>query len=113
MLQREDGFFGSMAGEEIKARHGNMQHFALADPGDSFPFNELKAFEAAEVAAGRPPIFVTATYAGKKRPVYFAGHLQLDGNNRPTAPSSQWSQAVNLRDDRFIKIDSHIYLHKT
>src|SRR5258708_13356688 len=111
MLQREDGFFGSMAGEEIKAPHGHMQHFALADPGDSFPFNELKAFEAAEVAAGRPPIFVTATYAGKKRPVYFAWHLQLDGHNRPTAPSSQWSQPSTTRAARFTTFSPHTDLH--
>ena len=113
MLQPHDPFFASMTGEEIKAPHGHMQHFAPADPGDNFPFNELKAFEAAEVVAGRPPIFVTATYAGKKRPVYFSWHLQLDSNNRPTAPSSQWSQAVNLRDDRFIKFYTNIYLNKT
>jgi hypothetical protein len=113
VLGPHDNFYASMTADAIKAPHGHLQHFAPADPSDNFPYNELKAFEAAEVAAGRPPILVTATYAGKKRPVYFAWHLQLDSNNRPTAPASQWSQAVNLRDDRFIKFYSNIYLHKT
>ena len=113
LLQPHDPLFASMTAEEIKVPHGHMQHFAPADPADNFPYNELKAFEAAEVAAGRPPIFVTATYAGKRRPVYFAWHLQLDSNNRPTAPSSEWSQAVNLRDDRLIKFYANIYLRKT
>ena len=36
-----------------------------------FPYSALKSYEASQVAAGKAPIFVTATYAGKKRPVVF------------------------------------------
>ena len=110
VLQPHDSYFGQMRGDAIKAPHGHFQHFAPADTGDDFPYDQLKAYEAAEIAAGRPPIFVTATYAGKKRPVLFEFSLAPDSSNRPTTTSSGWQQAVNLRDDRFIRFYANVYL---
>jgi hypothetical protein len=112
VLSAHNPYFSGMQPEAIKAPHGHFQHFAPADPGDDFPYAELKAFEASEIAAGRPPIFVTASYGGKKRPVYFEWHLALSGT-RPTASPQLWSQAVNLRDDRFIQFFVNVYLRKT
>ena len=111
ILQPHSGYFQSMTANAIKAPHGHFQHFAPADPGDDFPYAELVEMESREIAAGRPPIFVTATYQGKHRPVYFEWHLELDRAGRPTANPKQWSQAVNLRDDRFIPFYADVYLH--
>jgi hypothetical protein len=113
VLQPHDPYFGEMRSDAIKGPHGHFQHFAPADPGDDFPYTQLKAFEAAEVAAGRPPIFVTSTYGGVKRPVYFEYSLVLDSSNRPTADPSLWQQAVNLNDDRMIRFYANVYLKKT
>src|SRR5579863_9141014 len=113
VLQPHDPYFGEMRSDAIKAPHGHFQHFAPADPGDDFPYAQLKSYEAAEVAAGRPPIFVTATYAGKKRPVYFEYSLGLDSSNRPTSSSSGWQQAVNLYDDRMIRFYANVYVKNT
>jgi hypothetical protein len=66
-----------------------------------FPYSALRQYEAQQVAAGKPPIFVTATYQGRKRPVYFAWSLKLS-NGVPTAPSSKWEYAVNVQDPRFV-----------
>lgn len=113
VLNPHNANFAVMLPEAIKAMHGHFQHVAPADPGDDFPYGELKTYEAAEIAAGRPPIFVTASYGGKPRPVYFEWHLALDGSGRPTAQPSEWSQAVNIRDDRFIRFYINVYLRKT
>lgn len=104
--------FGKMAPDAIKVPFGRIQHFRPKDNATYayFPYDELKAYEAQEVAAGRPPIFVTATHNGAERPVYFSWHLGLDGANRATAAREEWSQAVNVRDDRFIRfwIDRYV-----
>src|SRR5205814_1750148 len=76
-------YYGQMSGEALKIPHGHFQHFAPAQPGDDFPWAQFLAYEAAERAAGRPPLRITATYQGKVRPVYFAWHLGLDSQNRP------------------------------
>jgi len=112
-LQPHSSYFGGMRSDAIKAPHGHFQHFAPADPGDDFPYNQLKSYETAEIAAGRAPIFVTATYAGKKRPVYFEYSLGLDSGNHPTSSSSTWQQAVNLNDDRMIRFYANVYLKNT
>jgi hypothetical protein len=52
-----------------------------------FPYTALRNYEAQQVAAGNHPIFVTATYAGKSRPVLCSCSLALQ-NGVPTAPSS-------------------------
>lgn len=83
-----------------------LAHFNQFYPGENntpygIPYSQLKAYEAQQVAEGKPAIFVTATYKGKKRPVLFPWTLGLV-NNKPTAPSSEWAQAVNVADTRFI-----------
>src|SRR5678816_149417 len=74
-----------------------------------FPFTALKDYEAREVAAGRAPIFVTATYQGKKRPVLWSWSLGLSGNV-PTRPQQNWEYAVNVGDERFIRFWLNQYL---
>jgi hypothetical protein len=104
-----------MTPEALKVAQGRFQHFA---PGDEhnlamFPYDELKAFEAKEVAAGRDPIFVTATYEGKKRPVYFfLGLGAPHAGSPPTRDQSHWVQAVNVHDDRFIDFWINQYARK-
>ena len=65
------------------------------------PYSKLRAYEADQVRQGKPPIFVTATYQGKARPVLFSWSLVLV-NGKPTAPPDQWQYAVNVQDSRFI-----------
>jgi hypothetical protein len=106
--------FRAMDPEAIKISFGRFQHFSPADNTQDgyFPYDRLKAYEAQEVAAGRPPIFVTATYQGQSRPVYFEWQLVLDQNNRPTAPSNIWFEAVNVADERFIRFWLNEYARK-
>jgi Chitobiase/beta-hexosaminidase C-terminal domain len=79
--------------------------FHIVKPSDQanfgFPYTKLRAYEASEVKAGRPRIFVTATYAGKRRPVLFAWSLGLS-NGHPTTSSNNWSYVVNVSDRRYI-----------
>jgi hypothetical protein len=107
-----NGYFTLMPATSIKVPQGHFQHFAPARPDDDFPYMALQQIEADQVAGGGPPIFVTATYAGKSRPVYFGLHMQLDSNNRPTTDRSWWSQAVNLRDEAFIHFFADSYVRK-
>ena len=67
----------------------------------AFPYSKLRAYEAQQVAAGKPPIFITATYLGKSRPVYWGWSLFLV-NDKPTVTPDQWQYAVNVGDSRFI-----------
>lgn len=95
----------------IKAPYTHLVGIAPADETNwvNFPYTALRNLEASEVAAGRPPIFVTASYQGKKRPVIFAWSLGLV-NNRPTSPSSSWQYAVNLGDARFVNFWINQYI---
>lgn len=100
------GNFQHMSAAALKIHHGRFQHFMPADDNNYggyayFPYSELKRFEAAEVAAGRPPIFITATYEGRRRPVYFAWSLGLNGNT-PTAAPKMWEQAVDVSSDAYV-----------
>ncbi len=88
--------------DAIKGHYSHFNHFGPADAALGFPYAALRAYEASEVRARRPPIFVTATYQGKKRPVMFMTYLKLNGSGHPTAPQSQWVYAVNTGDSRFI-----------
>jgi len=106
------GYFPRMAATSIKVPLGHFQHFAPANPGDDFPYLPLQQIEAHQIEAGGPPIFVTTTYAGKRRPVYFGLHMELDSNNRPTTGPSSWSRAVNLRDEAFIHFFADSYVRK-
>lgn len=82
--------------------------FLQAGPNDattaagSFPYSALKTYEAQQVAAGQPPIFITATYEGKVRPVLFSWTLNLQ-NGVPTAPQSNWQYAINVQDPRYVQ----------
>jgi hypothetical protein len=107
-----NGYFTLMPARSIKAPMGHFQHFAPARPDDDFPYAALQQIEAHRIAAGGPPIFVTATYAGKSRPVYFGLHMELDANNRPTTDPSWWSRAVNLRDEAFIRFFVNAYVRQ-
>jgi len=104
----------SAAQFDPSALKANYTRFHVFRPSDEtawsyFPYSGLRNYEASEVAAGRPPIFVTATYNGKKRPVVWAWSLKLS-NGVPTAPSQDWEYAVNVGDDRFIKFWLNQYL---
>jgi hypothetical protein len=96
-------YFARMSPGALKIQHGRFQHFCPADDNHFafFPYSRLKEFEAQEVLAGRPPFFVTATYQGKKRPVYFAWSLDLH-DNVPKAPAENWMQAVDVSSDRYL-----------
>ncbi|HLV80267.1 MAG TPA: chitobiase/beta-hexosaminidase C-terminal domain-containing protein [Chthonomonadaceae bacterium] len=109
MLPRRD-FFARMRPDAIKMPHGHLQHFAPADPQDRFPFQELFDYDSDEVDHGRPSLFVTATYQGKKRSVYFAWDLEPDKAGKPTTDPSLWQRAVNLRDARFLRFFIHQYV---
>jgi hypothetical protein len=92
----------SLAPDAIKAGFTRLHVFGQTD-FTGFPYSQLRSYEASEVAAGRPPIFITATYQGKKRPVIWGWSLNLDSNNSPTTPPDTWRYAVNLGDYRFIQ----------
>ena len=99
-------FDGSPQTLDPAAIRSLMAHFDKFFPGEDhairgFPYSALRAYEAQEVAAGKPPIFITATYAGKKRPVLFSWSLGLR-NGVPTTAASNWQYAVNVQDSRFI-----------
>ncbi|HEY7617303.1 MAG TPA: chitobiase/beta-hexosaminidase C-terminal domain-containing protein, partial [Terriglobales bacterium] len=116
LYQKPNGFSYSVYGAYVGSPAGTLDpdaiHVIMAradkfSPNDEtstkgFPYSALRQYEAKEVAAGRAPFFITATYAGKKRPVLFSWSLKLK-NNVPTAPSSMWEYAVNAQDPRFIK----------
>jgi hypothetical protein len=101
-------FFDPLA---IKANYTRFHVFKPSDDTDwnYFPYTSLRSYEAREVAAGRPPIFITATYQGKKRPVLWAWSLALS-NGVPTTPQQNWQYAVNVGDDRFIRFWVNQYL---
>jgi len=98
-----DGSPQSLDPDAIRVLIAHFDKFYPAEDNvvRGFPYSALKLYEAQEVTAGRPPIFVTATYAGKSRPVLFSWSLALV-NGVPTAPQLDWQYAVNVQDQRFI-----------
>lgn len=91
-----------MSSQSVKAAFSRFDFFAPSDQAAyGFPYSALRTYEAQQVAAGHPPIFITATYGGKKRPVVWGWSLHLNGN-RVTVPTSQWEYAVNVGDERFV-----------
>jgi hypothetical protein len=112
MLNPHHSYFSQLPASSIKAVHGHLQHFAPARPDDDFPYEDLQKLEARQIAAGGPPIFVTATYEGKRRPVYFYLDLDLDSSGRPRGDRSWWCRAVNLRDEGFIQFFADAYVRK-
>jgi hypothetical protein len=107
--------FRAMASEAIRISQGRFHHFSAADEERYayFPVARLRAYEAREMAAGRPPLFVTATHEGRKQPVYFLWSLGLgDGTAAPRAPATEWMQAVSVGDERFIRFWIDEYARK-
>ena len=107
--------FQAMAPAAIKIAQGRFHHFSAADDRQFayFPVARLRAYEARETAAGRPPLFITATQEGQRRPVYFLWSLRIDDRTgAPTAPPSEWMQAVNVADERFIRFWIDEYARK-
>ena len=105
------GVLERMSPSAIKIAAGRFHIFKRSDDvvWSYFPFSALKRYEADEIAAGRPPIFVQATYRGKTRPVLWRWSLELK-NNKPSAPPSEWRYAVNVGDRRFVRfwIDRYV-----
>jgi len=95
---------GSLDPNALLIRYGR---FLQAGPGDAtsamggFPYSALRTYESQQIAAGKAPIFITATYEGKSRPVLFSWTLKLV-NGVPTAPSSSWQYAINVQDSRYV-----------
>jgi Chitobiase/beta-hexosaminidase C-terminal domain/Calx-beta domain len=112
MINTVKADYGKVSEESIKAPHGYFQHHSedASHYGDKFPMDQLRAYEAAEVAAGRNPLLVTATYAGKKRNVYSQLSISPDSSGHPKFDPRWWNQAVNLRDDRYIRFFIHNYV---
>ena len=107
------GFFdGSAQSLDPAALRGIFTHLDKFDPDEDtyargFPYAALRAYEAEQVKEGKAPIFVTATYAGKSRPVVFSWSLGTLVNGKPTASPDLWQYAVNTQDPRFI----HFYIN--
>lgn len=112
MINTAKADYGSVRPETIKAPHGYFHHHSedVSHYGDRFPMDELRAYEAAEVAAGRDPLLVTATYAGEKFNVYSQLSVSPDAAGRPKVDRTLWNQPVNLQDDRYIKFFIHNYV---
>ncbi|KYC37089.1 hypothetical protein WA1_46505 [Scytonema hofmannii PCC 7110] len=91
-LPHYNDIFSAMNPEAIQGIHGRFQHFHPQDEDDYvyFPYAELKKYELDELAQRRPPLWITATYQGKKRPVIFEWQ------------SKEKAQAVNIGDQRYI-----------
>jgi hypothetical protein len=95
---RTNFVFDQMPARAPKGLHGRLQHFAAVDNPPNgfayFPWTQFLAYNADEVARGRPSMVMTATYQGTKRPLYFSY-----GSFDPSIPF----QGLHVRDDRFIK----------
>jgi hypothetical protein len=106
-------YFAQMSPDALKIQHGRFQHFSPSDDNHNafFPYFRLKEYDAQEVVNGRQPLFVTATYQGKKRPVYFEWSLALQ-NNLPKSPSQDWMQAVDVSSDRFLDFWVNQYVRR-
>jgi hypothetical protein len=102
-------FGGSFTGIDPDALHIRYATFQAFAPDNwnqaNFPLTALEDYEASEVAAGRPRIFIHATYEGKSRQVYlnFPASSMALVNGRPTTPQKHWYEAVNVCDPRFVR----------
>ena len=102
---------GSLDPSALDILYARFDKFSTSDNTmvRGFPYSALRTYESQQVAAGKAPIFITATYAGKVRPVYFSWSLGLV-NNVATAPSSAWQYAVNVGDPRFVNFWINRYI---
>jgi hypothetical protein len=94
-----------MSEASVKVSHGVVS--VVRPNGESqwpwFPYSRLIAFEQSEIAAGRPPLRLTATFQGRSRPVYWNWSLGFPAPGEPPSVTDQsaWEQGVNLGDDRY------------
>lgn len=97
------GDFARMSADALRIQHGRFQFFAPADDSQFsfFPYSQLKQYDAEAVQAALQPLFITSTYNGKKRPVYFSWSLELH-DKVPAASPGRWMQAVDVSSDEFI-----------
>ena len=102
---------GSLDPNALDIFYARFDKFSTSDNTmvRGFPYSALRTYESQQVAEGKAPIFITATYAGKSRPVYFSWSLGLV-NNVATAPSSAWQYAVNVGDPRFVNFWINSYI---
>lgn len=103
----------TMAPQAIKEAYSRIEGFAPLDDNGQwpyFPYAQFKSYEAAEIAAGRNPLFMTATWEGVHKPIVIVYDLFLDANQHPTTPSNTWHYAVNVGDSRFIKFWLNNYI---
>ncbi len=97
--------FSKMPPNGLKIKHARFHHFNTWDETGGhtgFPYSKLIALNNSEIAAGRPPVMVTATYQGKTRYVYFQSGYPR-GNNY---------QLADVADDRFIDFFVNEYVRK-
>jgi hypothetical protein len=98
--------FDAMQPATLKLLHGRLQHFAAYDDWTEalFPYNQLLQYDAAEVAAGRPSLFASATYQGVWRQVIWT--MYGLGGMYATYPA----RPVNLNDERFVQFWIYQYI---
>ncbi len=97
--------FTKMSPDGLKVKHARFHHFNTWDETGGhtgFPYSKLIALNNSEIAAGRPPVMVTATYQGKTRYVYAAWGY----------PSGNNFQLADVADDRFIDFFVNEYVRK-
>lgn len=98
--------WSQMSEAAVKVAHGLVS--AVSPDGESqwpwFPYRKFLAFQAGEVAAGRPPLLLTATYEGRSRPVYWNWSLGFPqpGESPTVSDPNAWEQAVDVGDDRYV-----------
>jgi len=101
----KSGAFWQMRPDALKVSQGAFHVFRQSDDTAPswFPYSKLRAYDRAQTAKGRPSLFISATYAGKKRPVLWNWSLGFPSpGGAPTTPPSGWEYAVNVADDRFV-----------
>jgi hypothetical protein len=106
-----DGNWTGMEPQGVHVRYANFPYFSADDwAAYHFPLSALHAYEDAEVAAGRPRIFLYATYDGVDYPVYnnFGNTMALSGS-APTTAQTHWWQAINVCDPRYVRFWINFY----
>jgi len=95
-----------MDSASLKIGHGRLQHFADFDDWTEalFPYSQLLQYDNSEVAAGRPSLFVTATYQGVKRPVLWTWY------GVTSYPYNSPGRPINLKDSRFVSFFVNQYI---
>lgn len=101
----KSGAFWQMRPDALKVSQGTFHVFRQSDDtGPSwFPYSKLRAYDRAQMDRGQPSLFISATYAGKKRPVLWNWSLGFPSQGgAPMTSPSEWEYAVNVADDRFV-----------